>query len=80
LETAEALMGMLFNAALVIMIVATMFAAGLTITLSDLGGVVAIIFIQIIISVFAASYLGKGQPEPEDNLANDQTSETQPAT
>ena len=39
METAEALMGMLFNAALVIMIVATMFSAGLSTTLSALGGV-----------------------------------------
>jgi BASS family bile acid:Na+ symporter len=31
-----------------------------------LGVVVAIIFIQIIVSVFAASYLGKGQPAPDD--------------
>jgi hypothetical protein len=36
METTEALMGMLFNTALVAMIVATMFGAGLSKTLSDL--------------------------------------------
>jgi BASS family bile acid:Na+ symporter len=39
METAEALMGLLFNTSLVVMIVATMFAAGLTTTLSALSGV-----------------------------------------
>jgi BASS family bile acid:Na+ symporter len=39
METAEALMGMIFNTALVVMIVATMFGAGLSTTLSALGGV-----------------------------------------
>jgi hypothetical protein len=37
--SAEVLMGSLFNASLVIMIVATMFAAGLRTTLPALGGV-----------------------------------------
>ena len=39
METVQALMGALFNAALVIMIVATMFAAGLTTTTKALGSV-----------------------------------------
>ena len=37
METVEALMGALFNASLVTMIVATMFSAGLRTTLSALG-------------------------------------------
>lgn len=39
MDTAQELMGMLFNAALVVMIMATMFSAGLSTTLSALGGV-----------------------------------------
>jgi BASS family bile acid:Na+ symporter len=45
-----------------------------------LGAATGIILVQIIVGIIVASYLGKGQPEPEDNLANDQTSEAQPAT
>lgn len=39
METAQELMSMIFNASLMIMIVATMFGAGLSTTLSALGGV-----------------------------------------
>ena len=35
MESAEALMGMLFNASLVVMIMATMFAAGLSTTYEE---------------------------------------------
>jgi hypothetical protein len=37
METAEALMGLIFNASLVVMIAATMFSAGLSTTLSALA-------------------------------------------
>jgi BASS family bile acid:Na+ symporter len=45
-----------------------------------LGAATGIILVQIIVGIIVASYFAKGQPEPEDTLANDQTSETQPAT
>ena len=45
-----------------------------------LGAATGIILVQIIVGTIVASYFAKGQPEPEDTLANDQTSEAQPAT
>jgi BASS family bile acid:Na+ symporter len=53
METAEALMGMLFNASLVVMIVATMFSAGLQTTLSALGGVFKNIWLVVLVLVAA---------------------------
>jgi BASS family bile acid:Na+ symporter len=53
METAEALMGMLFNAALVIMIVATMFSAGLSTTLSALGGVFKNVWLVVLVLIAA---------------------------
>jgi BASS family bile acid:Na+ symporter len=53
-----------------------------------LGTVTALIFLQIIVSVFAASYLGRGQPapdeapdegQPEEEPAEAQPAEAQPA-
>jgi BASS family bile acid:Na+ symporter len=53
METAEALMGMLFNFSLVIMITATMFGAGLQTTLSALGGVFKNIWLVVLVLVAA---------------------------
>ena len=58
MENAEALMSGLFNAALVTMIVASMFAAGLSTTTMLLS-------VQVFVAVFVASYLGKKQPASE---------------
>ncbi len=53
METAEALMGMLFNASLVIMIVATMFGAGLSTTFSALGKVFKNIWLVVLVLLTA---------------------------
>jgi BASS family bile acid:Na+ symporter len=53
METAVALMGMLFNASLVIMIVGTMFSAGLSTTVSALVGVFKNIWLMLIVLVVA---------------------------
>jgi predicted Na+-dependent transporter len=53
METAEALMGMLFNVSLVIMIAATMFAAGLQTTLASLAGVFKNVWLVVLVLVAA---------------------------
>lgn len=53
METVEALMGALFNASLVIMIVATMFSAGLSTTLSALGKVFKNIWLLVLVLIAA---------------------------
>ena len=53
METAEALMGMLFNVSLVIMIAATMFSAGLQTTVAALGGVFKNIWLVVLVLVAA---------------------------
>ena len=53
METTEALMGMLFNASLVIMIVATMFGAGLSTTLLALGAVIRNIWLILLVLLTA---------------------------
>ena len=51
METAEALMGLIFNASLVVMIVATMFSAGLSTTLSALGGVFKNVWLVVYVRI-----------------------------
>ena len=53
METVQALMGALFNAALVIMIVATMFNAGLATTTKALGSVFKNIWLLVLVLVTA---------------------------
>ena len=53
METVQALMGALFNAALVIMIVATMFSAGLSTTLSALGKVFKNVWLLVLTLIVA---------------------------
>lgn len=53
METAVALMGLIFNASLVIMIAATMFTAGLSTTLSALGGVFKNVWLVVLVLVAA---------------------------
>ena len=53
METVQALMGALFNASLVIMIVATMFNAGLTTTTKALGGVLKNVWLVILTLIVA---------------------------
>jgi BASS family bile acid:Na+ symporter len=53
METAQALLGLIFNASLVIMIVATMFGAGLSTTLSALGGVFKNVWLVLLVLLAA---------------------------
>jgi BASS family bile acid:Na+ symporter len=53
METAEALMGLIFNASLVVMITATMFSAGLSTTLSALGGVFKKVWLVVLVLLVA---------------------------
>ncbi len=53
METVQALMGALFNASLVIMIMATMFAAGLTTTTKALGGVFKNVWLVVLTLIVA---------------------------
>ena len=53
METAEALMGLIFNASLVVMIAATMFSAGLSTTLTALGGVFKNVWLVILVLIVA---------------------------
>jgi BASS family bile acid:Na+ symporter len=53
METVQALMGALFNASLVIMIVATMFAAGLTTTTKALGSVFKNVTLLVLVLITA---------------------------
>ena len=53
MENVQALMGALFNAALVVMIVATMFNAGLSTTTKALGGVLKNVWLVILTLIVA---------------------------
>ena len=53
METAEALMGLIFNVSLVVMITATMFSAGLSTTLSALGGVFKKVWLVVLVLLVA---------------------------
>jgi BASS family bile acid:Na+ symporter len=53
METAQALMGLIFNASLVVMIAATMFGAGLSTTLSALGGVFKNVWLVVLVLLAA---------------------------
>jgi BASS family bile acid:Na+ symporter len=53
METAQALMGLIFNASLVVMIAATMFSAGLSTTLSALGGVFKNVWLVVLVLIAA---------------------------
>ena len=53
MDTAQALMGLIFNASLVIMITATMFSAGLSTTLSALGGVFKNVWLVVLVLLAA---------------------------
>ena len=53
MEDAQALMGLIFNASLVVMIAATMFSAGLSTTLSALGGVFKNVWLVVLVLLVA---------------------------
>jgi BASS family bile acid:Na+ symporter len=53
METAQALMGLIFNVSLVVMIAATMFSAGLSTTLSALGAVFKNVWLVVLVLVAA---------------------------
>ena len=63
METAQELMTLIFNAALVVMIMATMFGAGLSTTLSALGGVlknVKLLLLVLLAALLVRPLLGWG--------------------